>query len=116
MRASRASTMSREENFFAARPAESSLRVRSWSCITTTVPFLSSPHALPDRALGRVRRDLPARSRITSELEARGPEEHENASIRRPAARQIERRTGGKSAKVRCKPGDHLGHFLDFAE
>src|SRR6266545_5979508 len=109
MRPSRASTMSREENFFAARPAESSLSVRSWSCIVATVPFLSSPYALPDRA-------HLARSRSMSELEARGPEEHDTASIRCPSAGQIESGTGGKSAKVRCKPGDHLGHFLDLAE
>src|SRR5215216_5284387 len=44
------------------------------------------------------------------------PQGEDCASVGCPAARQIERRTGGKSAKVRCKPGDHLGHFLDFAE
>src|SRR4030095_17209777 len=75
MRASRASTMSREENFFAARPAESSLSVRSCRLVMATGCLIGCP-----------------------------------------AARQIERRTGGKSAKVRCKPGDHLGHFLDLAE
>src|SRR6476660_7037961 len=33
-----------------------------------------------------------------------------------PSTGQIESGTGGKSAKVRCKPGDHLGHFLDLTE
>src|SRR5262245_57743695 len=70
MRPSRVSTISREEKRLAARPAESSARVRSWSFM----------------------------------------------SVCCPSAGEIEGRTRGKSAKVRCKPRHHLGDLAYLAE